>query len=72
MDPEPHLVSAQAPQNDAAPVPQHIYVTKSLSYFKGIVSRDFERLLVSTHKARVYLLLKFRFRVKFFDFRVLA
>jgi hypothetical protein len=44
--------------------------------FKGIVSRDlvvcflvsFDRSEVSTHKDRVYLLLKFRFRVKFFRF----
>jgi hypothetical protein len=42
--------------------------------FKGIVSRDFvvcflvslDRLLVSTHKERVHLLLKFRFSVGFF------
>jgi hypothetical protein len=45
---------------------------------KGIVSRDLcicflyhpIDLKISTHKERVLLLLKFRFRVKFFDFRV--
>jgi hypothetical protein len=49
-------------------------------YLKGIVSRDFvvgflvsfDRSEVSTQKEQVHLLLKFRFRVKFFDFRVWA
>jgi hypothetical protein len=47
---------------------------------KGIVSRDlhicflipFDRSEVSTHQERVLLLLKFRFRVEFFNFRVSA
>jgi hypothetical protein len=46
--------------------------------FKGIVSRDFvvcflvsiERSDISTHKECVLLLLKVRFHVEFFDFRV--
>jgi hypothetical protein len=48
--------------------------------FKGIVERDFvvrffmsfERSEVPKHKERVHLLLIFRFRVEFFDFRVSA
>jgi hypothetical protein len=53
-----------------------------VSFFKGIVSRDlhilyvflipFDRSEVSTHKERVLLLLKFCFRVEFFDFCVSA
>jgi hypothetical protein len=33
---------------------------------------SFDRSEVSTHKERVHLLFKFRFHVKFFDFRVWA
>jgi hypothetical protein len=48
--------------------------------FKGIVSRDFvvcflvpfHRSHISTHQERVLLLLKVRFRIEFFDFRVWA
>jgi hypothetical protein len=50
-----------------------------IGHFKGIFSQDFVVCLlvafdrseveVSTHKERVHLLLKFRFRVEFFDFR---
>jgi hypothetical protein len=48
--------------------------------FKGIVSRNFlvcllmsfDRCEVPTQKERVLLLLKFRFRVEFFDFRISA
>jgi hypothetical protein len=48
--------------------------------FKGIVSRDFvvcflvsiDRSDISTHQEWVLLLLKVRFHVKFFDFRVWA
>jgi hypothetical protein len=44
----------------------------------GIVSRDFvvcflesfDRSDISTHQERVLLLLKVRFRIEFFDFRV--
>jgi hypothetical protein len=47
-------------------------------YIKGIVSRDFvvcflvsfNRSDISTHQERVLLLLKVRFHIKFFDFRV--
>jgi hypothetical protein len=46
--------------------------------FKGIVSRDlvvgflvsFDRSYISTHQERVLLLLKVRFPIEFFDFRV--
>jgi hypothetical protein len=46
--------------------------------FKGIVSRDlvvcflvsFDRSDISTHHERVLFLLKVRFRIEFFDFRV--
>jgi hypothetical protein len=45
---------------------------------KGIVSRDFvvcflvsfDRYDISTHQERVLLLLKVRFRIEFFNFRV--
>jgi hypothetical protein len=48
------------------------------SGFKGIVSRDFvvcflvsfDRSDISTHQEGVLLLLKVRFRIEFFDFRV--
>jgi hypothetical protein len=48
--------------------------------FKGIVSRDFvvgflvsfDRSDISTHQERVLWLLKVRFRIEFFDFRVWA
>jgi hypothetical protein len=47
---------------------------------KGIVSRDFvvcfllsfDRSDISTHQERVLLILKVRFRIEFFDFRVWA
>jgi hypothetical protein len=54
--------------------------TTRVLLFKGIVSRDFgvcflvsfDRSEVPTHQERFHLLLKFRFRVEFFDFRVWA
>jgi hypothetical protein len=50
------------------------------SILKGIVSRDFvvcflvsfDRSDISTHQEWVLLLLKVRFRIEFFDFRVWA
>jgi hypothetical protein len=44
-----------------------------IELLKGIVSRDFVVCAeVPIHKERVHLRLKFRFRVKFFDFRLSA
>jgi hypothetical protein len=49
-----------------------------LGVFKGIVSRDFvvcflvsfDRSDISAHQERALLLLKVRFRIEFFNFRV--
>jgi citrate lyase synthetase len=54
----------------------HFCSTHDTFVLKGIVSRDFvvcflvsfNRSEVPTYNERVHLLLKFRFRVKFFDF----
>jgi hypothetical protein len=54
-----------------------IGIKKKKLYIKGIVSRDLhicflvsiDRSEIPTHTKRVRLLLKFRFRVEFFDFR---
>jgi hypothetical protein len=60
--------------------PLELICTQSKEDIKGTVSRDFvicflvsfDRSDVSTHKERVHLLLKFRFRVEFFDFCIWA
>jgi hypothetical protein len=53
---------------------------ESIHLLKGIVSRDFvvcflvsfDRSDISTHQEWVILLLKLRFHIEFFDFRVWA
>jgi hypothetical protein len=65
-------------------MPSHVMERNLMPFendvFKGIVSRDFvvcfwvsfDRSHISTHQEWVLLLLKVRFRIEFFDFRVLA
>jgi hypothetical protein len=55
-----------------------VVVSHINTVLKGIVSRDFmvcflvsfDRSDIPTHQERVLLLLKVRFRIEFFDFRV--
>jgi hypothetical protein len=57
---------------------RYCIVWLNVQLLKGIVSRDFvvcflvsfDRSNIYTHQERVLLLLKVRFRIKFFDFRV--
>jgi hypothetical protein len=49
-----------------------MFYRDSLTRFCGMLFVSFYRSEVSTHKERVHLFLKFRFRVEFFDFRSCA